>query len=270
MINNINFQLQITNLVGDELFFLDLQNLVTDFKEGSAKIENNIVAGSYYKGILQGISLLSTGTTCSFSLPLYSDTTQGVQDKIEEWKTYLNNSRNYRYFLIREQDGLVYRREMTPTDNIGYTAKFHNNVSGGKLNFKFIDNYYVGTEVTVNVPEFTGVDSGLWDCNFEGITKAGTKTKFKITLNNIDTFQYQFRFGAIEGTAIFYLGDVPVHAVLEYDGTNLMISGDGVASYSALYQGSSPEVQVDTTPFEFVTNSYVTDFELTYSPLVGF
>lgn len=268
--SEINFSLKVTNKQGVTIENIDIANLVGDIDVKASKINNKIVNGSYTRGILQGISAIETGSKVSFTLPIFQTATQDVQDIVEYWKTYLNNSRIYRFFLVRTQNNVEYHREMVPVDNLGYKSDFINNAGKSKLNFQFIDNFYIGENVSQVIDDFSNKGVGSFETNFVSETKIETISKFKIEIGNSNSFYYVFSFYAVGGTGINFNSIVPPQCILEFDGVNLLISGTGFSQKTSYFSGSPPDLTVDGTDLVFSTNSNVESFEIIYNPRTDF
>lgn len=267
-INNINFQLLVTDLSNNPIYTLNIENDVMDIDIKPSKILNKIVEGSYDSGVLQGISAIETGSKISFSIPMFSSSIQGVQDITEFWKTILNNSRNFNFYLLRIQDNIQYSRRMIPIDNLGYKSNFLSNAGTSKLNFQFIDNFYIGTEINMVIPEFSNIETGIYEINYESITNIQTQSRFEIQLNNNAPLYYLFYFYSITGTGINFNATVPINALIKFDGQNLLVSGVNFTEISFLFTGTPPDLLLGETSLVFSTSTNVVNFNLKYNPRI--
>ncbi|MGL4897653.1 MAG: hypothetical protein ACRC31_04400 [Cetobacterium sp.] len=265
--NNINFTLLITDRQGLTVESIDIMNQTSDIDIKSSKILNKIVNGSYEYGIQQGINAVESGAKVTFTIPLFLYKDKGVQDITEYWKTILNNSREYRYYLVRMQSNRMYKREMIPTDNLGYKSSFYTNAGNAKLSFIFIDNFYVGDTVFDNISEFSNITEGSYERVYESITRIQTLSRFKITIGNATPIYYIFNFYSLTGTGIGFIGDLPSNAILLFDGINLVLENTNVVVY---HTGISPDLLYGETTLFFDTSHSVNNFELSYNPRVDF
>ena len=261
--SNINFILKIKHTITEVEKSYNVGEMEY-FDSKATGVEYSVKNGSQAKGILTGTGFPKAGKKITLTLPIFTDTTDGILEKISEWNRYLLNSVNYRFYLSTQFGTKIYEAEIVPENGVSISTDFKLITKKSvPLTFVLVDNFYTNDEVIdhelVTTP-FAGVIDSVYTSETFVVTPLGFTAT--VTGQGSFTFRLSLRGGfGIHVTHFFTSGGV--HQLL-YDQQNFYVDEQSIP-----YDGKLLQLEFGDSQFRIQSSLSCSSCIINYFPKVA-
>lgn len=200
-------------------------NLSNNISIGSFKSDYKIIEGNRYKGISQGIGLLSSGRTLSYAIPIFEKNESDIYKEISKYTSIFSNVYRYEFFIEHLIDNTWYSASVVMSEINGYSINLKNHINGFGFKCLMIDSYFFGDTISeeiklkdgeVNIVEYTSKSLVPTNITFEWIVESNTLTTLQAFIEHYENYGMSFNVNI--GKGLF---------TITYDGINLKAEKNG-------------------------------------------